>query len=200
MTHDRPAGDPSPGEITERLLALREAGAEAWESLVPLVYDELRALAHRHLRQEPHMSLLDTSDLVHEAYFKLVDQTRVDWQDRSHFFAVASMVIRRILVNSAHQRRAVKRGGGFRRLPLDESVLPAISEERAEMLIALDEALTRLGSADERLQRVVECRFFGGLSNDEVAAVLSISARTVKRDWRAARAWLFRELGDLSGL
>ncbi|MHC4236296.1 MAG: ECF-type sigma factor, partial [Planctomycetota bacterium] len=153
-----------------------------------------------HLRHEPHMSLLDTTDLVHEAYLKLVDQTRVDWQDRNHFFAVASMIIRRILVNEAHQRMALKRGGGLRRVPLDESALPAISERRAEMLIALDEALTRLGSADERLQRVVECRFFGGLSNDEVAAVLSVSSRTVKRDWRAARAWLFRELGDLSAL
>lgn len=200
MTHDRPTGDPSPGEITERLLALREAGAEAWESLVPLVYDELHALAHRHLRHETDTILIDTTDLVHEAYLKLVDQTRVDWQDRNHFFAVASMVIRRILVNAAHERMALKRGGALRRVSLDESALPAISEQRAEMLIALDEALTRLGSADERLQRVVECRFFGGLSNDEVAAVLSVSTRTVKRDWRAARAWLFHELGDLAGL
>jgi RNA polymerase sigma factor (TIGR02999 family) len=186
------------GEITGRLLTLKEVGPEAWESLVPLVYDELRLIAHRHLRGENPLNPLETTDLVHEAYMKLVDQTRVEWRDRAHFFAVASMVMRRILVNEAHKRRALKRGGGAQRVPLDEEVLPAMSDERAERLIALDEALDRLGAANQRQSRVIECRFFGGLSNEEVALALSVSAATVKRDWRAARAWLFRELGELA--
>ncbi|MGH9261784.1 MAG: ECF-type sigma factor, partial [Acidimicrobiales bacterium] len=128
------------GEITERLLALRQGGPEGWESLVPLVYDELRAIAHRHLSRESTSVLLETTDLAHEAFLKLVDQTRVEWRDRAHFFAVASMVMRRILVNEAHRRRALKRGGGARPVPLDDTILPAISDERAETLIALDAA------------------------------------------------------------
>ncbi|UCC83770.1 MAG: sigma-70 family RNA polymerase sigma factor [Gemmatimonadota bacterium] len=199
MMQQEPDREASRREITGRLLALQEAGPEAWESLVPLVYEELRAIAHRHLLREPQASLLDTTDLVHEAFMKLVDQTRVEWRNRAHFFGVASMVMRRILVNEAHRRRALKRGGRARRIPLDESVLPAVSDERAEKLIALDEALKRLTAVSQRQVHVIECRFFGGLSNDEVAVALSVSPATVKRDWRTARAWLFREL-DLAGL
>jgi RNA polymerase sigma factor (TIGR02999 family) len=197
MTHDGSGAAHSRGEITERLLALRETGSEAWESLVPLVYDQLRAISHRHLRNEPVSIPLETTDLVHEAYLKLVDQSRVEWRDRAHFFAVASMVMRRVLINEAHRRRALKRGGDARQVSLDDAA-SAMSEDGAEQLIAIDEALERLGAMNERQMRVIECRFFGGLSNDEVGLALSISPATVKRDWRAARAWLFRELGDFA--
>jgi RNA polymerase sigma factor (TIGR02999 family) len=197
MTHSGSDGQNPRGEITDRLLALRDAGSAAWESLVPLVYDQLRVLAHRHLLRESASIPLETSDLVHEAYLKLVDQTLVEWHDRAHFFAVASMVMRRILINEAHRRRAKKRWGGATRVPLDEEALPAVTDDRAEQLIAIDEALERLGAMNERQMRVIECRFFGGLSNEEVGYALSVSPATVKRDWRAARAWLFRELGDL---
>lgn len=193
-----PDRHPSRGEITERLLSLCEGDPRGWESLVPLVYDELRAIAHRHLSRENSSVPFRTTELVHEAYLKLVDQTRVQWRDRAHFFAVASMVMRRILINDAHRRRALKRGGGARRVTLDEETLPAISDDQAERLIALDRALERLGSLNERQMRVVEGRFFGGLSNEEIASALSISLATVKRDWRTARAWLFRELGEPS--
>jgi RNA polymerase sigma-70 factor (ECF subfamily) len=186
----------SRGDITERLVALRQGECRAWESLVPLVYDQLRALAHRHLCREDASVPFRTTELVHEAYLKLVDQTRVQWHDRAHFFAVASMVMRRILVNDAHRRRALKHGGAAQHVPLDEDLLPTISDKQAEKLIALDVALERLGALNERQMRVVEGRFFGGLSNEEIARAFSISPATVKRDWRAARAWLFRELGE----
>ncbi len=184
------------GEITERLLALRDGGERAWEALVPLVYDQLRAIAHRHLAREGSPRPFQTTELVHEAYLKLVDQTQVDWHDRDHFFGVASMVMRRILINDAYRRQALKRGGHAERVPLDEETLPAIGDDRAEQLIALDEALKRLDCLNQRYVRVLECRFFGGLSNEETARALSVSPATVKRDWRAARAWLFRELGE----
>ena len=196
MTQQRPHAEASRGEITERLLALREGDSRAWETLVPLIYDQLRAIAHRHLSRENASLPFQTTELVHEAYLKLVDQTRVQWHDRGHFFAVASMVMRRILVNDAHRRRALKHGGGAQQVPVDEEVLPAITDDQAEQLIELDHALKRLGSLNERQVRVVESRFFGGLSIEEIARALSISPASVKRDWRAARAWLFRELGD----
>lgn len=194
MVHQGPDSDSFRGDITEQLLALREGESRGWEALAPLVYDELRAIAHRHLSHEGSSSRFRTTELVHEAYLKLVDQTRVQWRDRAHFFAVASMVMRRILINDAHRRRALKHGGGAQRVTLDEERLAAITDDHAEMLIDLDQALKRLGSLNERQMRVVEGRFFGGMSNEEVASALSISPATVKRDWRVARAWLFREL------
>ena len=167
------------------------------DRLTPLVYEQLRRIAHRQLRAEPVGHTLSTTALVHEAYLKLVDQTRAEWQDRSHFFAVASCAMRRILVDYARRYRAARRGGGddgapVRPISLDNTEIPAA--ERADALVALDEALERLGRLDERQARVVECRFFGGLSEAETAAALGISQRTVAREWVTARGWLYQEL------
>ena len=185
-------------DITEVLLSLRDTGPEGWERLAPLVYDELRAIARGQLRTGDRQRF-QTTALVHEAYIKLVDQTRVEWQDRAHFFAVAAIVMRRILINEAHHRRRQKRGGGHRPVPIDEVQVPVMPEERAEELIALDEALKRLTEMSERQSRVVELRYFGGLSVEETATALSISTATVKRDWRVARAWLFSEIEGGAG-
>jgi RNA polymerase sigma factor (TIGR02999 family) len=167
------------------------------DRLAPLVYEQLRHIAHRQLRAEPVGHTLSTTALVHEAYLKLVDQTRAEWQDRGHFFAVASGAMRRILVDYARRYRAARRGGGedgapVRPISLDNTEIPAA--ERADALVALDEALERLGRLDERQARVVECRFFGGLSEAETAAALGISQRTVAREWVTARGWLYQEL------
>jgi RNA polymerase sigma factor (TIGR02999 family) len=178
--------------ITELLIELRDQGANAMERLFPLVYDELRRIAHSHMSREGTGHTLETGALVHETYIRLVDQTRVEWRDRNHFYAIASQAMRRILVDHARRRRAAKRGGAMRPVALEEGV--ATVEERAETLIALDEALTRLERLDARLCRVVEYRFFGGLSELETAAALGVTDRTVRRDWTRARAWLYREL------
>jgi RNA polymerase sigma factor (TIGR02999 family) len=185
-------------EISRQLAALRQGGdadVDAWHDLVPLVYDELRAIARRQLYRERDSHTLSTTALVHEAYMKLANQRRACWRDRAQFFAIASRVMRRILIDYARQHRAEKRGGGGERVPID--CLDALDEiqladigERAELLIALDEALTSLAAIDERLSRVVECRFFGGLSEEETAAALGVTSRTVSRDWVKARAWL----------
>jgi RNA polymerase sigma factor (TIGR02999 family) len=185
----------SRGEITDRLLALRQGEPQAWESLVPLVYDQLRVIAHRHLQRESASLPLRTSELVHEAYLKLVDQTRVQWNDRAHFFAVASMVMRRILVNEAHRRHALKHGGGVRDVTLDEAHW--ISDEDLERIADLDEALTRLEALSPRQSQLLQHRFFGGLTMKESAAAIGVSLATAKRDLRSARAWLALELrGD----
>ena len=183
--------------ITEALCALRNGAPDAMDRLAPLVYEQLRRIAHRQLRAEPVGHTLSTTALVHEAYLKLVDQTRAEWQDRGHFFAVASGAMRRILVDYARRYRAARRGGGddgaaARPISLDNTEIPAA--ERADALVALDEALERLGRLDERQARVVECRFFGGLSEAETAAALGISQRTVAREWVTARGWLYQEL------
>ena len=195
-------------EITERLVALRGSDEPgAWESLVPLVYTELRAIAHRQLKRERGGHTLNTTALVHEAYLRLVDQHGVEWQDRAHFFGIAARVMRLVLIDYARSRRAARRAGAYRPLPVDatagalESGAGAsdalvAADERAEELIALDEALTRLAALDERLVRVVECRFFGGLTEEETAAVLGVTARTVRRDWVKAKAWLQRALAE----
>ncbi len=172
------------------------SGRRLLDRLLPLVYDELRGIAHRQLSLEPRGHTLDTTALVHEAYLKLVDQTRVQWQDRVHFFAVAARAMRRILVDYARRHAARKRGGDRRRVSLD--AVPLAVEERADRLLALDEALTRLEVLNERLCRVVECRFFGGMTEDEAAEALGVTSRTVRRDWVKARGWLFRELGETS--
>ncbi|CAN5181464.1 sigma-70 family RNA polymerase sigma factor [soil metagenome] len=181
-----------PGEVTQLLRNLTHGGHNVVDQLFPLVYDELRAIAHRRMRNEPAGHILDTGALVHEAYLKLVDQERADWQNRAHFFAISARAMRRILLDYAIGRQAQKRGGGRDQVPLEEVVVAA--EQRSDELLALDEALGRLESVDERQVRVVECRFFGGMNIEETAEALGISPATVKRDWTVARAWLNREL------
>lgn len=164
----------------------------AVDRLFPLVYDELRRLAHRHLLREPTGHTLTTTDLVHQAYLRLSEQTRAQFTGRAHFMAIAATAMRRILVDHARTRHAVKRGGDQRRVPL-ENIAPA-AEDRAELLVALDEALDRLRALDARQARIVECRFFGGMTEDETADAIGIGVRTAKRDWSKAKAWLYAEL------
>ena len=180
-----------PEEVTGLLVAWSKGDEKAYEKLVPLVYAQLHQLAHRYMSRERPGHTLQTTALVGEAYLRLVDQ-KVHRQNRSHFFAIAAEVMRRILVDYARQRQYQKRGGDAQRVELDEAMLMA--RERSRELVALDEALKQLAKFDQRKSRVVELRFFGGLSVEETAEVLKISGVTVKRDWRAARAWLYREL------
>ena len=180
------------GEVTRLLAELGRGGTGALDRLVPILYDELRRIARRHLRAERLDHTLDTTALVHEAYVKLVGLDRMQWQNRAHFLAVAAQAMRRVLVDYAVGRRTRKRGGTRRRVPLED-----VAPDRAqpiETLIALDAALRRLESVDRRLPRVVECRFFGGMSVEETAQALDVSVATIKRDWSVARAWLNREL------
>jgi RNA polymerase sigma factor (TIGR02999 family) len=179
-------------DITGLLLAWRAGDGGAPDRLFPLVYDQLRRIAHQLLRRERSGHTLDTTALVHEAYLKLVDQRRVAWADRSHFFAVASQAMRRILVDYARRYRAAKRGLAPRRVSLTDAML--VTEQRADTLVALDEALSQLAGLHDRLSRVVECRFFGGLTEEETAAVLGVTPRTVRRDWTKAKGWLQRVL------
>jgi RNA polymerase sigma-70 factor, ECF subfamily len=179
-------------DVTEVLAQMRDGDKRAADKLLPLVYDEFRALARHYLAQERANHTLQPTALVHEAYMKLVDQTRVDWQGRSHFFAVAAQAMRRILVDHARARQRDKRGGGRARVVLDEAV--ALSPQKDEDVLALDEALERLAKLDARQAKVVELRFFGGMNVDEVAAALGVSKRTIEGDWTFARAWLSREL------
>jgi RNA polymerase sigma-70 factor (ECF subfamily) len=164
----------------------------ALEALLPLIYDELRRLAHRHLYGERQGHTLATTDLVHEAFFNLVRQEQVEWQNRAHFLAIAAQAMRRVLLLYARSRRAQKRGGNPIRVPLDDALV--VSEDNPEALLALDDALTRLEALDETLARVVEYRYFGGLTLEETAEAMGVSSRTVKRHWRTARAWLFGQL------
>lgn len=176
------------------LTALRRHRRESLDDLVPLVYEELRFIAHRHLerhRPDAGNATLETAALVNEAYLKLVDQTRADWHDRAHFLAIASVAMRHILIDRARARARDKRGGGHAAVTLDEAV---VSEESPENLLEIDEALARLAQLDPRLARVVECRFFGGLADDEIAEALGVAVRTVQRDWVKARALLRESL------
>jgi len=179
-------------QLTEMLGRIKGGDREAANQLLPLVYDEFRALANHYLQQERRNHTLQPTALVHEAYMKLVDQSRVNWQGKSHFFAVAAQAMRRILVDHARARHRDKRGGGRARVELDEAV--ALSPQRDEDVLALDEALERLAALDPRQAKVIELRFFGGLSVEEVAEALGVSKRTVEGDWTFARAWLAREL------
>ncbi|MGD0540235.1 MAG: sigma-70 family RNA polymerase sigma factor [Tepidisphaeraceae bacterium] len=180
-------------EITQLLASLKSGDRTAVAAkLMPLVYDEFKALAARQLRRERANHTLQPTALVHEAYLRLIDQTRVDWQGRTHFFAVGAQAIRRILVDHARQRKRQKRGGGAERVELDESV--ALAPERSEEILALDEAMERLAKLDSRQAEIVEMRFFAGMSVEEVAQALGVSKRTVEGDWTMARAWLMREL------
>lgn len=189
--------DPGPadtsGTITDRLLEVSAGDDGAMERLFPLVYDQLRGIAHNALRRERTDHTLATTDLVHEAYLKLVDQTRVQWADRKHFFAIASKAMRRILVDYARRHATAKRGGDRRPVTLDESAMTV--DDRADTLLALDEALDRLEHLEPRLARVVECRFFAGLTENETAEILDMTDRTVRRDWVKAKGWLYQELG-----
>jgi RNA polymerase sigma factor (TIGR02999 family) len=171
---------------------LPEEDRDAWDRILPLVYDELRRISSRHLRRQRDGHTLCTTALVHEAYLKLADGTRVPYAGDVHFFRVASRAMRQVLVDHARRHQAEKRGGDWLRVPLDESEVAVV--ERAETLLELDEALTRLAGMNERLARVVECRFFGGLTEDETAAGLGVTARTVRRDWTKARLWLYGEM------
>lgn len=189
----------SDDDITGLLIAWRAGDQDALNELFPRVYDELRRIAHRRLGREREGHTLGTTALVNEAYLKLVDQTRAQWTDRAHFFAVAARVMRRILVDYARRHQAQKRGGANVPVTLDDDALAnatRAADERADMLVALDEALTRLAELDERLSRVVECRFFGGLTEEETADVLSVTARTVRRDWVKAKGWLHQALRE----
>lgn len=181
-----------PGEVTRLLIELRAGRREAEAKLIPLVYAELRRLAAHYLRGERPDHTLQPTALVHEAYLRLTRLTDLDWQSRSHFFATAATVMRRILVDHARAQGANKREG-FREAINIEDALVASPEKSAE-LIALDEALERLAKLDARRSKIVELKFFGGLSEEETAEVLGISARTVKRDWRVAKAWLYNEV------
>lgn len=179
-------------EVSQLLRDWNRGDENAADCLIPLVYDELRLLAGRHLQHERPDHTLQVTGLVHEAYLRLVDQNATTWQDRSHFFAVASRLMRRILVDYARSHHAAKRGGMREKLEFNEALLPV--PERAVDLIALDDALQDLVTFDPRQSRIVELRFFGGLTFDEIGEVLAISARTGKREWRLARAWLRREI------
>ena len=182
----------APHDVTDLLVAWRAGDQEALGRLIPLVHEELRRIAHGYLARERPDHTLRTTALVNEAYLRLVNASRVQWQDRAQFFAAAAGSMRRILVDYARRFHAHKRGGGRGAALLDEESL--LIEQRAEMLIALDEALDRLAAMDGRLCRVVECRYFAGLSDAETAEVLGVTARTVRRDWVKARGWLYTQL------
>jgi RNA polymerase sigma factor (TIGR02999 family) len=181
-------------KITELLKAHSSGNQNALDDLMPLVYDEIRNMAHFRLMSEKADHTLSTTDLVHEAYLKLVEFNRIEWENRSHFFAIASQVIRNILVDYAVKKKAQKRGGDRKRVTL------GTQKEKTETdlhdVLSIHEALKKLSDVDERQVRVVECRFFGGLTLEETAKALGISAPTVSRDWKMARAWLNRELSE----
>jgi RNA polymerase sigma-70 factor, ECF subfamily len=182
----------SPEEVTQLLGAWSEGDPAALDRLMPLVYAELRRMARRHMGPERPGHTLQTTALVHEAYLRLVNQDRVRWKDRAHFFAIAAQVMRRILVDHARKRRNPKRGGNATRLSLEQGA--TVSRERAAEVVALDDALNSLAAVDDRKSRVVELRFFGGMSIEETAQVLGVSPGTVMREWTLAKAWLQREV------
>jgi len=184
--------DASRSEVTRLLRSWGSGNKEAFDQLIPIVYDELHRLAHMYIAKERAEILLDTTALINEAYLRLADLNELEWQDRSHFFAVSARQMRRILVDYARRRKAQKRGGSVLRVTLDEGLLG--NDERDVDLLVLDEALATLATFDERKSRVVELRFFGGLSVKETAAALSVSKDTVFRDWRLAKSWLLREM------
>lgn len=183
---------PAPDHVTQLLIACSDGNPDAFNQLFPLVYEELRRLAHHYMTQERPGHTLQTTAVVHEAYLRLIDQKHVQWHNRAHFFAIASQMMRRILITHAQSHAYAKRGGGALKVSLDEAAI--LSPERATELIALDEALTSLTAIDSRRSQVVELRFFGGLDNEEIAEVLKISPNTVTRDWNVAKAWLYREM------
>jgi RNA polymerase sigma-70 factor (ECF subfamily) len=178
--------------LTGLLIEWRQGDRAALNKLTPLVYDELRRIAHRYVQRERNGHTLGTTALVNEAYLRLAGQKKIDWQNRAHFFAVTAQVMRHILIDHARRRHYAKHGGDAQRVSLAEAEV--MSQERARELVALDEALDELARLDPRKSRVVELRYFGGLGLPETAEVLEISVMTVRRDWRAAKAWLFRRM------
>jgi len=180
------------GNITELLAELRAGNRSAESKLMPLVYDELRRLAGRYMARERSDHTLQPTALVHEAYLRLIGQRDINWQNRAHFFGVAAQLMRRILVDHARAHKARKRGGSQAKVALDETLTYA--DNKGAELLAIDEALTRLSHRDARQARIVELRFFVGLTEEEAAEVLGVSTRTVKRDWSVARAWLYKEI------
>ena len=178
--------------VTQLLIEISNGDREAVDLLLPVIYDELRKLAANYLRRERPDHTLQPTALVHEAYLRLVDQTRVNWQNRAHFFGIAAQIMRRLLVDHARRHNAEKRGHDFQKLSLDENIDRAV--ERSTELIALDDALKALAAFDSQKARVVELRYFGGLSIEETADVLGVTATTIKRHWRFAKAWLHGEM------
>jgi RNA polymerase sigma factor (TIGR02999 family) len=185
---------PSQNEVTQLLLAWSDGDKAALEELTPLVYAELRRLAERHMRRERAGHPLQTTALVNEAYVRLIDLRQVRWQNRAHFFGVAAQLMRHILVDFARARLRAERGGYKQQVPLEEAAV--VSNERCADFIALDDALKSLAEIDPRKSRMVELRFFGGLTVDETAEALNVSPRTVMYEWSLARDWLYRELRD----
>ena len=185
-------GLPSSHEITSLLKAWTGGDEEALDKLTPLVYRQLHKIAQRYMAGERSGHMLQTTALVNEAYLRLVDCGKVNWQDRAHFFAVSAQLMRRILIDFARSRGYLKRGGAVAHISLDEA--PSVCNEPDVNLVALDDALKALSAIDERKSKVVELKFFGGLSVEETAEVLRVSSDTVVRDWRLAKTWLFREL------
>lgn len=185
----------SPEEITSLLLAWSRGQSSALDQLIPLVHDELHRIAKRYMRRERPGPTMQTTALVNEAYLRLIDSSRVHWQNRAHFFAIAAQLMRRILVDFARRRHNLKCGGAARKVSLDQASV--VSNDSGAEMIALDDALNTLASLDARQSQVVELRFFGGLSIDETAEVLEISEGTVRRDWSLAKAWLHRELNGV---
>ena len=183
---------PAAGDVTQLLADVQDGRPSAAPQLFPLVYEELRRLARRQMRSERSDHTLQATALVHEAYFRLVNQPERTWQNRTHFIRIAAQVMRRMLIDHARARLTAKREGGLQRVPLEEPLL--FTEEQSDELLALNEALERLAQLDARQSRVVELRFFGGLTVEETAEALGISPKTVKRDWCVARAWLHREV------
>jgi len=179
-------------DITRLLLAWGAGDKAALDALMPIVYGELRKLARGYMRRQPADHTLQTTALVNEAYLRLIDSSRVNWQNRNHFFAISAQLMRRVLVDFARARKSQKRGGEAQKIELDETLV--VPFEQKTDLVALDEALTELAKLNERQSKVVELRYFGGLSEEEIAAHLEISVRTVRRDWSVARAWLFNQL------
>lgn len=177
---------------TDLLIQACSGDARAMANIFPHIYDELRRLAHRQLQNEPAGQTLSTTALVHEAYIRLIDQTRVQWSGRAHFMAIAATAMRRILIDRARRHGSNRRGGPLQRVPLESVQLAA--EDRADVLLALDDALERLKQLNERQAQVVECRFFGGMTEEETADALGIGLRTAKRDWAKARSWLYQEI------
>lgn len=182
----------SPHEITQLLAEWSNGNQTALDKLYPLVYDELHRMAGRYMNRERKNHTLQTTALINEAYVRLVDQKHLHWENRAHFFAISAQIMRRILIDHARRHAYAKRGGGAQKVSLDETAI--VASDPATDLILLDEALGRLAEIDPRRGQVVELRYFGGLSNEEIAGVLKISENTVTRDWNMARAWLYQEL------
>jgi len=183
---------PATQNVTAMLRDWTNGNQEALDKLIPVVYDELRRQAARYLRGERPGHTLQTTALIHEAYLRLINQHNIEWKDRAHFYAIAARLMRQILVDHARKRQAAKRGGSDIKVRLEEEMV--MSPERNVDLVALDEALTRLAGIDPQQSRIVEMRYFSGLSTEETAEVMGVSSRTVKRDWNVAKAWLRQEI------